>query len=134
MAPGSVVKNPYETSFENLTTSAGQGAKKIAKDLKEHVLGPQKTLLEETGISALPTDKKHQVEQETQANLQRINNEIDTIRKEKKKREQEKAQQEEQVKQAKKQQEEKKKKEDPVWLKALKGQMGSQEGPKNVAG
>lgn len=132
--------NPFEGSFENLTSSTQgtgkkvqkavfDGIKTVGKDIKEQITGPQKSLVEEAGVKELPKKEQQSIAQQTEQNLAKINAEIKQIREERIKKEQEKAKAEAQEKQQK-QAEEKKKKEDPMWLKAIKGQTGSQEGAK----
>jgi len=146
-------KNPYETSFENLTGNVQASAKKVVKtagdtagavvqDVKDSFGGPapSKNLVEEVGLKQVSAKDGKQAEEErkknlelTRRNLEQINQAIKRARDERLKKQAEAAKQAEQVKQAKKA-EEKKKKEDPVWKKMLKGSMGSKEMSRNVSG
>lgn len=157
MAP-TIVKNPFESTFETMTGQAKATAKVVQQtvsdtaktavtDVKQQlgmdVGGGQQepSLLEQSGVKQLPKQQQQtlqqqqqQVLEQTRQNLQKINQEIDQVRQTKIKREQEVKKAEQQKKQQKKEEEKKKKEEDPVWKQMLKGKMGSKESMKNVAG
>lgn len=141
------VQNPFETSFENMTTQVQAGAKKVqkttsdaikavAEDVKEQVMGQEKPKTPEEQakqqqVAQKSEEDKKQLLAQTRQNLEKINQEILQIRQTREKQYQEKLKAEEKKKQEKKA-EEKKKAEDPVWKKMLK--TGSHEAMKNVAG
>jgi hypothetical protein len=145
-------QNPFEGSFENLSTKAQGAAKKIVKaagdaagamatDVKQQLTGDyDKPLVEQMGLQTQTSQQQQQIQQNQQAllaqtkqNLDRINAEIKQAREMRIKKEQEKKKTEQQEKQQK-QVEERKKQEDPVWKKMLKGKMGSRESGKQASG
>lgn len=144
--------NPFETSFENLTTKAGGAAKKVVKaagdaagtltaDVKQQVTGDySKSLVEEVNLQKVNPLQQQQLQQQqqqnlsqTRANLEQINQAIKRARDERMKKQAEQVKQVEQAKQVKKM-EEQKKAQEPAWKKMLKGKMGSREMAKNAGG
>jgi hypothetical protein len=148
-----VKANPFESSFENLTTKASGAAKKTVKavgdaavaaasDVRAQVTGnyDQKSLVDEMGLNQVSTTQQQQIQQQqqqltqqTRANLEQINAAIKRARDERLKKDQERKKQIVQAEQ-KKQAEEKQKQEDPLWKRLLKGKMGSREQSKNAGG
>ena len=142
------VKNPWETSFENLTTkvhksikkAASDATKTIVADVKQQVVGEQ-AMQTQQAMQAPQSFReiKEQVKPEEKKklelwrrNLADLEAQIKKAREERLKREQESGRVKEQEKQQKKVVEEKKKKEEPVWKKMMK--MGSQAERKVNAG
>lgn len=143
--------NPFEASFENLTTnvknSAKQAIKTTGNEVKLQVMGEKALepvsnvgLLEQLGLKQVPVEEKKQVEEkqkvvlsQTRQNIERINQDIEQARKlrakgvEEKKKEEMKHKQELEVKKNRQ-------KQDPLWKRLLRGKTGSQEAPKNVSG
>ncbi|HJZ05974.1 hypothetical protein A2634_01295 [Candidatus Amesbacteria bacterium RIFCSPHIGHO2_01_FULL_48_32] len=138
-----LVRNPWETSFENLTTKVHKSVKKAASDATKTIAADVKSSFAEA-----PADK-----QVAQANLQAVQQEVKPEEKKKldqwrrnladleaqiKKAREERLKKEQALRQAqgeraeKKKVEEKKKKEEPVWKKMMK--MGSQAERKVNAG
>lgn len=120
-------KNPFEGSFENLTTKIVKPAvKAVAEDVKES-LG----LVEEVGLKEIPQEEKMDINIQTARNLQKIDAEIARIRQEKQQRQVWQARQAAQTKRVEGQ---RKKEEVPVWLKAIRGKKGSGESKVNAGG
>ena len=145
-------KNPFEGSFESLTTKTAGAAKKIVKsvgdaagvaatDVKQQVTGDYgKGLVEQMGLAQATPQQQQQIQQDqqklladTKQNLERINAEIKRARDLRLKNEEERKKIDQQKKQQKRA-EEKKKQEDPMWKKMLKGRQGSGENKVNAGG
>lgn len=157
------VQNPFESSFENLTKSAQSGVKQVQKqmsqgvgsvvsDMKQQITGGEQKpnvqqnsasgggFLEQLGLQKVPAQQKadDSAQQQQQLahvrqNLQKLNEDIEKVRRERIQREQEKRKSEQQEQQKKKSLEEQKKS-DPIWKKMLKGSQGAHEGNKHVSG
>lgn len=143
-------QNPFEGSFENLTTKAAKPvkravsdtAKALGADVKQQVMGsgPEPSLVEQTGVKQATAGQQDQIREQqqqqmvdTRQNLARINQEIVQARQARLKREQESRRGEEREKKEKKV-EEQRKKEDPMWKKVLRGKMGSRESAQRAGG
>lgn len=123
-------KNPWESSFENLTVSVAKPVKKVVTEaVKVTAEDVKKQLFGETPPKEVPTEEQQKIKAEEQkkaAEMKRRMAEMDAAikkaREERLKREQDSVRVKEQEKKVKKADEQKKK--EPIWQKAMK--MGSQ--------
>ena len=143
--------NPFEASFENLTTqvkkTTKQAAQTVVSDVKQQVTGEMPGqpvtnvgLIEQLGLKEVKPEDKEEQEQknkqllsQTRQNLEKINQELEEVRRKKAKKEEEAKKVEKQAEE-KKVAEKKKKDEDPFWKRMLRGKTGPHEAGKNVAG
>lgn len=154
--------DPWETSFETMTTKAQQAgtqvkksaagmAKAAAGDVKAALTGDfqngsletmagqagQNSQTQTAGNPNIPAmaeleKQKRELLAQTRQNLERINMEIKRARDERLKKEEERKKTEEKKKEQKKAVEQKKKEEDPAWKKMLR--KGSHEIAKGISG
>lgn len=133
--------NPWESSFENLTTrpvkqikkTVGDVVKTVAEDVKKQVVGEVKKpdRAEEMGVKEVPHDEKVKILAEQRRKMRELDEAIKKARMERIQKHQQAAQVVKQEEQKKKV-EELKKKEEPVWKKMMN--MGSQAERKVNAG
>jgi hypothetical protein len=155
--------DPWETSFETMTSqaqkttaqvkkSAGDTVKAVLQDVKQQVSGdygaameqgqqagaagqsPKISPQEQAAKLQDEEKKKRELIAQTRQNLERINMEIKRARDERLKKEEERKKAEQKKAEEKKVVEQKKKEEDPAWKKMLQGKMGSREMAKGVSG
>ncbi|TSC86685.1 MAG: hypothetical protein G01um101416_652 [Microgenomates group bacterium Gr01-1014_16] len=124
-----IQQNPWESSFENLTASAGKPIKKAvteavkitAEDVREQLFGAKPP-------QEMPTEEQQKLEAQEQVNLaetsRRMKEMEEAVQRIKEQRLKKESSQVERAKQEKKAVEQKKRQEVPIWQKAMN--MGSQ--------